>query len=369
MRRLAALLLCTALLALPTLAEDIDPVEQCLSRMSLEQKVGQLFIFPPEQFEHLNPVFSLTQSTSDALAQYPVGGFCYFGANLKSTEQVAALLADTQALAKDAGLPGFFLAVDEEGGNVARCASRLGTTKFPPMMELASEGDPQLIYAAYQTIAKDISQFGFNVNFAPVADLPLAGLGSEIGDRAFSRDPTIAAEMLAQAVIATREQRVASVLKHFPGHGGVVGDSHNNSAILNRTMDQLREHELIPFIAGIGAGADMVMVSHATVRGIGDTLPASLSPTIGSLLRDELGYDGIIITDALRMQSVSNNYTSTQLAELCIAAGADILLLPQHATNTFSAMVELVKEGRITTERIDQSVRRVLRVKQRLGLL
>ena len=214
--------------------------------------------------------------------------------------------------------------VDEEGGRVARLMNTVGTTKLNSMYSYRSLGT-QGAYDNAQTLAHDIAAYGFNTDFAPVADVWTNKRSSAIGDRAYSDDYDEAAELVAAAVSGFRDAGVICCLKHFPGHGSTATDSHNGAATVDKTLPQLRQEDLKPFVSGIAAGADMVMVGHLTVPTM-DDVPASLSHKIvTNLLRYDLGFRGVIVTDGLQMQALAQ-YTDGEKAVLALAAGNDMLL-------------------------------------------
>lgn len=384
MKKLCAIVLALMLLMMPVSASmntiPSDPmgepvvdvagrVDQIMEGMSLEQKVYQMFIVEPESLTGVANVTQAGETTLKSLKRYPVGGLIYFSANLKDREQTTQMLLGTQGFAEQIGMPRLFLSVDEEGGAVARCASKLGTTKFPPMMTLAKEGDPQRAYDAYKTIAKDIGQFGFNLDFAPVADVITNEKNTEIGNRAFGTDADTVAQFVEQAVMGLQDNGVVAAVKHFPGHGNTDVNSHDATSITSRTLEEMRGCELIPFQAGIDAGTDMVLVSHLTALGVDDSAPASLNRAIiTDLLRTEMGYDGLVVTDGLRMKAIADHYSPKQVAQMAVNAGVDMLLLPADFKATSAALIELVKSGEISEQRIDESVRRILTVKVTRGI-
>ena len=385
MKKLLSLVVLIAMLALPTavLADEIaaDPMrapmaktprtaEEYLAQMTLEQKVYQMFLITPEALTGVDVATRGGDATKAALEQYPVGGLIYFAANLVSREQTTEMIGNTKGFAQELGMPGLFVAVDEEGGPVARVAGKLGTTKFPAMMKLAAAGDPEKIYDAYKTIAHDIAQFGFNVDFAPVADVITNANNTEIGDRAFGTDAVTVSKMVPEAIKGLQDNGIIAAVKHFPGHGNTSVDSHYATTTTGRTLEQMRQLELIPFEAGIAAGAKMVLVSHLTATAIDDRSPASLSEKIiTGILRDELGFEGIVITDALRMQAVASHYSPEEIAENAMKAGVDILLMPADFQKTSAALIGLVDGGEIPESRIDESVLRILRAKAEMGIL
>ena len=345
-------------------------VDEIIAQMTIEQKVYQMFMVKPEAITGASNVTRAGDATKAALEQYPVGGLIYFAANLETIDQTSDMLHNTQQYASEIGMPGLFLGVDEEGGVVARCASKLGTAKFPSMMNYAKDKEPEAVYDAYAAIGKDLSTLGFNLDFAPVADVITNKNNTEIGNRAFGTDPEFVAARVQQAAKGLRDQGLVAVLKHFPGHGNTSVDSHYATSTTNRTLDQMRELELIPFEAGIEAGAPMVLISHLTATAIDDSAPASLNGAIvDGILRNELGFTGVVITDALNMKAISAEYSPEQVAKMAVSAGVDILLMPEKFQATSQALIELVKSGEISEARLDQSVMRILSLKMRSNLL
>lgn len=346
-----------------------DLASQYLAKMTLEEKIYQMFMVTPEMLTGYGVVTEAGDSTKAALAQYPVGGLIYFAQNLETQEQTRTMLANCQAFAEESGI-GLFLAVDEEGGTVARVADQLGTTAFSDMSVYGAQGDPQQAFDIGKTIGTEIGALGFNVDFAPVADVNLCN-GNELGGRIFSSDASVVAEMVASEVRGFQESGVMATLKHFPGLGAEDGNAHYDTKIvIDRTLDQLRQEEFLPFSSGIEAGVDFVMVSHQVVTGIGDDLPGDLSyQTVTELLKGELGFQGIAITDSQAMNTISGVYGAGEAAVMSVQAGIDIVLMPEDLTQAFEAVRSAVESGEISEERIDQSVRLILEKKEKLGLL
>lgn len=240
----------------------------------------------------------------------------------------------------------------------------------PAMSEVAADGDPQAAYEAGAKIGAYLSGYGFTLDFAPVADVRFDVKNAEITDRSFGRDAPAVADMTASFVRGLQDEGVLAVLKHFPGHGSASGNSHTGMAVSDRTADEWRACEWLPFRAGIDAGARIVMISHQVARQVDAGSPASLSRTVVTeMLRGELGFDGVVITDALRMQAVSDSYGSGEACVRALEAGCDMLLLPKNFTNGYNGVMEAVEEGRLTEERIDQSVLRILTLKAQRGLI
>lgn len=356
--------------SLPSPNAETAALEDILSSMTLEEKVWQMFILTPDQLTGLDGVTQAGDRTAAALEEMPVGGLIYFAKNLETAEQTAAMLRDTQAYAEAASGIGLFLAVDEEGGTVARVADNLGTTQLSDMAVYGSINNATMAYWIGETIGRDIGALGFNLDFAPVADVDLCS-GNELGDRIFSEDPEVVANMAAGVVRGLQEQGVAATLKHFPGLGAEDGNSHDDAAVvIDRSLEELRTAELIPFARGIDAGADFVMVGHQIVTGVGDDLPSDLSyKVVTELLRGELGFDGIAVTDSHEMNTIAGRYSSGEAAVMAVQAGMDIILMPEDASEAAEAICTAVEEGTIPEKRIDESLMRILREKQKLGLV
>ncbi len=339
--------------------------------MTLEEKIFQLFIVTPDVLTGVKKAQSAGDSTHAALQERHVGGLVYFSDNMRSLSQTMDMLEGTQDFALEDGGIGVFLAVDEEGGEVARCGKKLGTSQLDPMQTYGERNNWDEACEVGNTLGRTLSVLGFNLDFAPVADVDL-NEGNELGDRIFSKDAAVVGNMVNGVVTGIQENgKVAATLKHFPGLGAADGDTHEDgSVVIDRTLDQLRETEFTAFAKGIEAGADFVMVTHAQISGVGDGLPSSLSPVVCTeLLRDELGFEGIIITDSMQMESITANYESGEAAVLAIEAGVDMILMPGSLDEAAIAIQEAVESGRISENRINQSVKRILDEKKKLGIL
>ena len=366
-------------------AEPASKVETLLSSMSLEEKVGQLFIIRPEslsteltpQQAHDTTEYGVTEWTEDMalqLEKYPAGGVAIFGKNISSPEQLKNFVA---AMQQASSLP-LFMGVDEEGGSVSRLANSPAfrteegyvLPQFKSMAEIGASGDTGAARTVGFTIGCYLEEYGFNLDFAPVADTNTNPDNVVIGDRAFSSDPELVSQMVAAELDGLHSAEVLGCIKHFPGHGDTVGDTHDGYVSIQKTWDELLSAELIPFINNLD-NTDMVMVAHISLPNVtGDGLPASLSgELISGKLRGELGYDGVVITDSLAMGAIAQEYTSADCAVMALDAGADILLMPEDYAAAFEGVVQAVEEGRLSMERIDESVARVLELKDQLGLL
>lgn len=350
----------------PTVEEQALKI---LSGMSLKEQVYQLFIVRPEQITGSSE--KITEAGSDfeeGLSEYPVGGIAMFLENIIDREQTIEMISDMQSYST----LGLFIAVNEEGGTVSRIGnnSAMGTTQFPSMKTIGNTGDTDEAYNVGYTIGTEILELGFNLDFAPVADVDSNPNNTVIGNRAFSTVADVAAEMVAAAVEGFEDSGILCTLKHFPGHGDTGTDSHLGYTELDKSLDELWETEFVPFVSGIEAGADFVMVGHISVPQVtGDDTPASLSATMISILRDDLGFDGLIITDSMQMEAITDRYTSAEAAVMAIQAGVDIILMPENLEEAANGIIEAVENGEISEERIAESVLKILEVKIEAGIL
>lgn len=341
------------------------PAERLLAEMTLHEKVCQLFVVQPADLvPGVTAVTAAGDATRQALERYPVAGLLYDASNLVSLPQTHTMLANSQSYSK---IP-LILTCDEEGGRVNRLMHTVGTTYIGPMLDFKDQGAEKAMENA-RTIATDMRFCGFNMDLAPVADVWSNPDNTVIGDRAYSDDFEQAAQLVSAAVSGFHEGGVACTLKHFPGHGDTSADSHYGSVYVYKTLDELRQAEFLPFQAGIDAGADAVMMGHLIVSDI-DGQPALLSHKIVTeLLREELGFDGVVITDSLKMQAMTDHYGSGDIAVGAIQAGVDLLLCPQNLDEAVTALTQAVENGAITQERLDESVLRVLRLKMERGII
>lgn len=348
----------------PPPVEPADPLLELLDSMSLREKVCQMFVVFPSDLTGVGPVTQAGEATRQALERYPVGGLLYDTSNMVSRDQVREMLENTQSYAK---VP-LLLTCDEEGGRVARLMNTVGTTSIGPMLDYAHLG-PDAARTNAQTIAQDMASCGFNTDLAPVADVWSNPENTVIGDRAYSRDFAQAAELIPAAVEGFHLGGTACALKHFPGHGDTKEDSHSGAAYVDKTLEQLRQEELLPFRAGIDAGADLVMLGHLTVGEL-DSEPAPFSHRIVTgLLREELGFDGVVITDSLKMGAVTGRWSSEEAAVKAVQAGVDLLLCPEDLDAAVNGLIRAVESGDISQERIDESVLRILNMKRQRGIL
>ena len=339
-------------------AQEIDDL---LSSLTTEEKVGQLFF-----------VRCPADSAVEDVAAYHLGGYLLFGRDFtdKTADDVIQTIRAYQtAAAADTGIP-LLIGVDEEGGTVVRVSSNphLRSAKYPSPQKLLSQGGTEAL--AENTAEKDalLHGLGINVNLAPVADVS-TNSGDFIYDRTFGLD----AEGTSDCVTAVVEQMAAdgmgSVLKHFPGYGSNV-DTHTGIAVDQRPLEQFESADFLPFSAGMAAGngTTAVLVSHNIMTAVDESLPASLSPAVHDLLRDELAFDGVVMTDDLAMDAVAAYSESGAVAVMALQAGNDLIITTDYRTQ-IPKVLEAVENGTLSPDTIDTACRRVLTWKQALGLL
>lgn len=338
--------------------------ETLLESMSVREKVLQLFVVFPEQLTGKAPVTAAGDAMRQGLERYPVAGIIFDRDSMKSREQLAKLLKDTQSMSR---IP-LLMTCDEEGGRVNRLMGAVGAPYVGAMLSYKDKG-AETAKANAVKIAGGLTSCGFNMDLAPVADVWSNPDNKVIGDRAYSTDFQQAAELVAAAVEGFHEGGVACVLKHFPGHGNTYEDSHNGLARVYKTWQQLETAELKPFRAGIAAGADAVMVGHL-VAGEIDDKPATVSNVIVTyMLRKELGFTGVVMTDSLQMDAIAKRYGAGEVALWAIGAGVDVLLCPDDLGAAAQGLLSALDDGRLTEERVDESVLRILSLKEKYGLL
>lgn len=354
-----------------TVVDTDAQVNQVFEQMSLHEKVCQLFIVAPEQLANNGEsVTQFSQTFSQALNEYPVGGIICFESNIVSQEQTLELLGHI----RDALAIAPFLAVDEEGGTVSRIAGtgiKGALDAVPSMSECGMNGTENVEKVCF-SLGKEIQDFGFNLDFAPVADINSNPDNPVIGTRAFSASAEDAAKLVASAVSGFKRSGALCCLKHFPGHGDTFTDSHYGLASTQKTIEEIRSSEFLPFQAGIEAGADFVMIGHISLPNVLDNkdTPASLSKyIITDVLKNELGYNGLVITDSLMMKAIADYYDSGSAAVSALKAGADILLMPVSIENAVSALETAAAQDAGVHGRIDESVKEVLKIKIESGII
>ena len=357
--------------ATPANEDEISPkIKRRLKKMNLQEKICQMFIATPEKSSYYDSLTYVDDWFRTCYAEYPIGGFIYFNANISYDQQLRDLLSQSQQMALDYNGIGLFQSVDEEGGTITRVQSSLWT---PPAVEDMSYygklNDYNTTYEAGRTIGGYIADYGFNLNFAPVADVYISET-NELGNRIFSSDPLVVSDMCTAMIQGLKSHKIAATLKHFPGLGAGTGNTHYTTVEIDRTLEQLEIAEFPAFKGGIEAGADFVMVGHQIVSAAGDNLPADLSPVVVTdWLREKMNFEGIIISDSQAMGAITSTYTSDEAAIKSIEAGVDIILMPNDLRAAIDGVEAAVKSGDLTKERIDESVIRILEKKNEMGLL
>ena len=352
----------------PVIDEATKQAISIVAEMTLEQKVAQMFIITPDALANVKGATVFGNTSKQAYSKYPVGGLIFSSKNLKGKAQTADMAAKMKDYAKEVtGLP-LFVGIEEEGGSVTQIASAAGygVPKVDKMSAIGAAGDANKAYEAGATIGSYLYDLGINFNLAPVADVLGNAENTAIKDRAFSNDPTVVTSMVLSVLQGFEENNVYGVIKHFPGHGSTSGDSSSQIAENPKNLEELRESDLVAFQNLINAGADFIMVGHISVPNVtGSMAPSSMSEyMITQILRKEMGFDGIVITDALNKKSITSNYDSVTAAVTAISAGADMLLMPSNFRETYVGVIAAVKEGTLTEEQINTAVVRIVKAKQ-----
>jgi len=371
---LTAILTCGLVLASCSSDDDVVPpvdgVEAQLQQMTLREKVGQLFYV---RLESLDPsiewttyddlanikILEVTENMKRVNAQYPVGGIILYAWNIEDEAQLSRIIPQVRALN---GNP--LLCIDEEGGRVSRIANNpnFDVQKYESMAAIGSTGDPMIAYGCGNTIGTYLKRYGFDIDFAPVADVNTNPENIVIGARAFSEYPSVAAPMVTSYLQGLKDAGITGCIKHFPGHGDTKADTHFGYASTQKTWEEMLNCEMITFKAGIQWGCQLIMTAHIAAPNVtGSDIPSTMSSIVlKDKLRGELGYQNIIITDGMEMGAITQQYTSAEAAVGSIQAGVDIVLGPRYFTEAFDAVVAAVNDGTISEERINQSVRRIL---------
>ena len=357
-----------------TTSVTADEIEAQLQKMTLREKVGQMFYVRLESLDttmhwnvyadlQQNPLLQVNSNIRDLNAKYPVGGIILYAWNIKDEPQLVNIVADIRKLN---GQP--LLCIDEEGGRIARIAknSNFNVEIIGPMGDIGKTNDPANAYHAGNVIGSYLTKYGIDIDFAPVADVNTNPENIVIGDRAFSDDPQVAAPMVVSYLQGLKDAGITGCIKHFPGHGDTKADTHYGYASTQKTWAEMQQCEMVPFRAGIQWGCELIMTAHiGTPKITGSDVPATMSPIIlQDKLRGELGYQNIIITDAMEMGAITQQYSSSEAAVGSIQAGADIVLGPRYFTEAFDDVMKAVEQGTISEERINQSVRRILKMKK-----
>ena len=366
----------------PAAASSSDRIDQIVKRMTLEEKVGQLFVTyaygqtadttDPADVAHNQQELGVANG-KELIEKYHVGGVIYFAwsNNVANPGQIAGLSNGLQrvATAQPSGIP-LLISTDQEHGVVTRVGPP--ATQLPGNMALGAGRSQADTYDAGRISGQELRAIGINQDFAPDADVNVNAQNPVIGVRSFGSDPSLVADLVSASVDGYQSANVAATAKHFPGHGDTATDSHYGVPIINHTRAEWERIDAPPFRAAISRGIDTIMTAHIVVPALDPSgVPATLSkPIITDILRGEMGYDGVVITDALTMQGVRDGFGDDRIPVLALKAGVDQLLMPAPGKLdiAYHAVLDAVRSGELTEDRIDQSVHRVLQLKMSHGL-
>ncbi|MDZ4277772.1 MAG: beta-N-acetylhexosaminidase [Dehalococcoidia bacterium] len=334
--------------------------------LPLEVKIGQMMM---AGFAGT----SVDVDVASLIEQYHLGNVVLFGPNVTAPDSLRALTTEIQQRAQEQneGLPAL-ISADQEGGTVTRLTSDFGYTEFPNAQVLGCIDDPQLTREVGRVMGEEMRAVGINMDLAPVLDVNDNPANPVIGPRAFGSAPTVVSTNGLAFMAGLQSTGVAATGKHYPGHGNTSVDSHEALPVVNKTREELETTELAPFAAAVGQGsADVIMTAHVLYPALDPDLPATLSPSIiDGVLRSELGFGGVVMTDSLNMGAIAEITTVGEAAVQSVEAGVDLIAFSSSASTAsiYESLLEAVQSGRISEERIDQSVERILAMKDRLGV-
>ncbi|SDJ53455.1 beta-N-acetylhexosaminidase [Salimicrobium halophilum] len=329
------------------------------SDMSLDEKIGQM-IFAGVDGTRMNA------GTRDIIREYQVGGIILFGNNIQSATQTVTFLNEMKAANADNPYP-LLLGVDEEGGRVTRVPAPMKS--LPTSRAIGNLNNPEVAFTAGTILGEQMEMLGFNLDFAPVLDVNSNPNNPVIGDRSFGNNPEVVSTMGIQVMKGLQEEGIISVVKHFPGHGDTSRDSHVRLPVVDKSYEELKNLELVPFQNAIREGADVTMIAHIFLPQIDGTYPSSMSKeVITGMLREDYNFEGVVITDDLTMGAITNQYTVAEAALQTVKAGGDLLLMA-HNPDLISAVSDSLKaaveNGEISEERINESVERIIQLKEK----
>jgi beta-N-acetylhexosaminidase len=341
-----------------SLDSDKSIAEQ-VKNLSLDEKIGQLVIVGVDGY--LN-----NQNSIQLIEKYHVGGFILFKRNIKNSDQMVSLLNSLKETNAVNNLP-LFLSIDEEGGRISRMPNEF--LKLPSNQKIGERNNEFISYQIGTILGEQLRMYGFNMDFAPVLDINSNPKNPVIGDRSFGIEPNIVTTLGIQTMLGLQSQNIISVVKHFPGHGDTSEDSHKSMPVVNSDLKRLNSFELIPFRAAIENNVDVIMVAHILLPKLDEENPASLSEAvITELLRKNMNFDGVVITDDFTMGAIENNYEIGKAAVKSIQAGSDIVLVCHDfdkQETVFNAIKDAVLNGQISIDRINQSVNRIVNLKHK----
>lgn len=340
-----------------------DSIVDQINSMSLAEKIGQMVIVGIDGLE-------ADQNTLEMIEKYHVGGFIFFKRNIEDINQAQKLLnAIKEVNKKENNIP-LFLSIDEEGGKITRMPQDF--RRLPTNERIGLVNDADLSHQVGRILGEELNIFGFNMDFAPVLDVNSNPQNPVIGERAFGADPTLVSKLGLATMKGLKEENIISVVKHFPGHGDTAVDSHIGLPKVEHDLKRLESFELEPFNKAIQNDVDGIMIAHILLPQIDQNHPATLSKTIiTDILRDQMKYTGVVITDDMTMGAITKNYEIGEAAIQSIKAGSDIILVCHEYKNqirVINALTDAVKRGEISLDRVDESVYRILKLKDKYGL-
>lgn len=330
-----------------------------LNNMSLREKIGQMIMIDYRDVKEMNI------ELESILTKYNPGGFILFRSNIANYEQTRKLLDEIKKATNIKSM----VAVDQEGGRVQRLDEKVGFKRYPSMSEIGKTIDEAAATLIGMKMGVELKEIGVDMDMAPILDIFSNPENQVIGDRAFGMDSATVTKMALAYADGLKKVKIMAVGKHFPGHGDTVKDSHIDLPIVEKELEQLRQLELIPFIEAVRKNLPGIMIGHIAVPKVtGDIVPASISKVIiNDLLREDIGYDGLVIPDSLKMKALTKYFTNEDIYLRCVAAGNDMLLMPQDITHAYEIIYRSVNDGVIPEERIDKSVYRILKLKFEYG--
>lgn len=342
--------------------QETDPIKIKINQMTIEQKIGQMVIVGVEGD-------TFDSNIGKMIEDYHVGGFIFMGKSVKNTTQLLKLVNGIKTANSNNKIP-LFLSLDQEGGSIDRMPKEFN--RYPTNKAIGKINSENLSYNIGSAIAYEISSFGFNMDFAPVLDINSNPKNPVIGDRSFGTSSKLISSLGVETMMGIQEGKVIPVVKHFPGHGDTSVDSHIGLPRVNKDLEQLNSFELIPFKEAIKNNVDGIMIAHILLPKIDSKYPASLSKVvINDILREKLGFKGVVITDDMTMGAIAKNYSIGDAVIKSVDAGSDIILIAHDynkGTEAITAIINAVKSGNIKMGRIDESVYRILQLKEKYNL-
>lgn len=347
---------------IPGNTPKVDALKEQIKNMTLEEKVGQLVLAGVDGYE-------ANENSKKLIETYHVGGFVLLKKNVRDTEQMRNLINSLKEGNATNKIP-LYLALDEEGGRISRMPSEF--KGMPSNQLVGTQNDENLAKRVGSILGQEVKEFGMNVNFAPVLDIFSNPKNKVIGDRSFGSKPELVSKLGIQAIKGIQEQNIISVAKHFPGHGDTTVDSHVGLPRVDYDLERLKSFELVPFANAIASGVDGIMLAHILLPKLDPNYPASFSKVlITDILRKELKFEGVVFTDDMTMGAIVENYDIGKAAVKSIQAGSDIILVCHDIGKeeaVLKALQNAAKTGEISTERLEESVYRILKLKEKYKL-